>query len=269
MRRGRGSRQKGSVPEKRPCLRQAFAPDGGFEEPSAAGVHPRLVLRLRRKPGPRREKVRMLRGLDGFTRASPATRLAPTDMLAEPFIFRGVPGHIRSDNGPEFIATALRTCLAAAGARCAFIGPGSPGENGCCESFTSKPRDELLNGETFESLAEARIGTELWRRHYTTRRPHSSLDDRPRHDGRCSGRLRHPHPLRPPPQRWRRDLRLKPDRSMGAGRRAARSDSDAVGSSDGRVRPRRRSSCKCWDFWYRLPGSNGGPPDPQSGALTN
>ncbi|PJN92508.1 hypothetical protein CNY89_29105, partial [Amaricoccus sp. HAR-UPW-R2A-40] len=67
---------------------------------------------------------------------------------------RGVPGHIRSDNGPEFIAKAVREWISAVGARTAFIEPGSPWENGYCESFNSKLRDELLNGELFYSLAE-------------------------------------------------------------------------------------------------------------------
>uniref|UniRef100_A4WYG4 Integrase catalytic domain-containing protein n=1 Tax=Cereibacter sphaeroides (strain ATCC 17025 / ATH 2.4.3) TaxID=349102 RepID=A4WYG4_CERS5 len=81
--------------------------------------------------------------------------------------------------GPEFIATAVRTWIAAVGARCAFIEPGSPWENGYCESFNSKLRDELLNGEIFYSLAEARIVIGSWRQHYNTRRPHSSLGYRP------------------------------------------------------------------------------------------
>lgn len=101
------------------------------------------------KAGPTTGEGPHAQGLDGFTRACPAIRLAPTDVLAEPFILRSVPGHMRSDNGPEFMATALRACLAVVGARCAVIEPGSLGENGCCESFTSKPRDELLNGEIF------------------------------------------------------------------------------------------------------------------------
>ena len=69
--------------------------------------------------------------------------------------------------------------LAAVGARTAYIEPGSPWENGYCESFNAKLRDELLNGEIFYSLAEARIVIESWRRHYNTKRPHSSLGYRP------------------------------------------------------------------------------------------
>lgn len=101
------------------------------------------------------------------------------DVLAELFRIRGVPRHIRSDNGPEFIAKAVREWIAAVGAKTAYIEPGSPWENGYCESFNSKLRDELLNGEIFYSLAEAKIIIESWRRHYNTRRPHSSLGYRP------------------------------------------------------------------------------------------
>jgi transposase InsO family protein len=90
-----------------------------------------------------------------------------------------MPDHIRSDNGPEFVAKAVRDWIAAVGARTASIEPGSPWENGYCESFNAKLRDELLNGKIFNSLAEARIVTESWRRHYNTKRPHSSLGYRP------------------------------------------------------------------------------------------
>ena len=86
-----------------------------------------------------------------------------------------MPDHIRSDNGPEFVAKAVRDWIAAVGARTAYIEPGSPWENGYCESFNAKLRDELLNGEIFYSLAEAKIVIETWRRHYNTKRPHSSL----------------------------------------------------------------------------------------------
>ncbi len=101
------------------------------------------------------------------------------DVLSGLFILRGVPGQVRSDNGPEFIARAVRKCIAAVGARTAFIEPGSPWENGYCESFNSKLRDELLNGELFYSLAEARIVIECWRQHDNTQRPHSSLCYKP------------------------------------------------------------------------------------------
>jgi putative transposase len=101
------------------------------------------------------------------------------DVLSDLFILRGVPGHIRSDNEPEFVAKAGRKWITAVGAKTAFIEPGSPWENGYCESFSSKLRDELLNGEIFHSLAEARVVIEGWRRHYNTVRPHSSLAYKP------------------------------------------------------------------------------------------
>jgi putative transposase len=91
----------------------------------------------------------------------------------------GIPAHIRSDNGPEFVAQALRDWIAAVGAKTAYIEPGSPWENGYCESFNGKLRDELLNGEIFYTLKEAKIVIENWRRHYNKVRPHSSLGYRP------------------------------------------------------------------------------------------
>ena len=131
-------------------------------------------------------KYRMLNVIDEFTRECIAIRvdrkLKSTDVidvLSNLFILRGVPGHIRSDNGPEFIAKALRDWITAVGATTAYIAPGSPWENGYCESFNSKLRDELLNGELFYTLQEARIVIERWRQHYNTVRPHSSLGYRP------------------------------------------------------------------------------------------
>lgn len=101
------------------------------------------------------------------------------DALTELFILRGTPQFIRSDNGPEFIARRVRDWISAVGAKTAYIEPGSPWENGYCESFNARFRDELLNGEIFYSLKEARIIIEEWRRHYNTVRPHSALGYRP------------------------------------------------------------------------------------------
>ena len=101
------------------------------------------------------------------------------DVLTDLFILRGPPAYIRSDNGPEFVAQAVRDWITAVGARTAYIEPGSPWENGYCESFNARFRDELLNGEIFYSLKEARIIIEEWRRHYNTVRPHSALGYRP------------------------------------------------------------------------------------------
>lgn len=101
------------------------------------------------------------------------------DMLSDLFILRGVPGHIRSDNGPEFVAKAVQEWIASVGARTAYIAPGSPWENGYIESFNARMRDELLNGEIFYTLKEARIIIESWRQHYNRVRPHASLGYRP------------------------------------------------------------------------------------------
>ena len=131
-------------------------------------------------------KFRMLCVIDEFTREALAIRvkrrLNSTDVLetlADLMILRGPPAYVRSDNGPEFIATALREWIAGVGSQTAYIEPGSPWENGYCESFNSKLRDELLNGEMFFSLAEAQVLIEAWRRHFNAVRPHSSLKYRP------------------------------------------------------------------------------------------
>ena len=73
------------------------------------------------------------------------------DVLTDLFILRGIPAYIRSDNGPEFVAQAVRGWIKAVGSKTAFIEPGSPWENGYCESFNARFRDELLNGEIFYS----------------------------------------------------------------------------------------------------------------------
>jgi len=101
------------------------------------------------------------------------------DALTDLFILRGPPEYIRSDNGPKFIAQKVRDWIAAVGAKTAYIMLGSPWENGYCESFNARFRDELLNGELFYTLKEAQILIERWRVHYNTVRPHSSLGYRP------------------------------------------------------------------------------------------
>jgi putative transposase len=101
------------------------------------------------------------------------------DVLSDVCIMRGVPGHVRSDNGPEFVAKAVQDWIRAVGAKTAYIEPGSPWENGYRESFNSKLRDELLDGEIFYTLEEARVIIENWRRHYNEVRPHSSLGYKP------------------------------------------------------------------------------------------
>ena len=128
----------------------------------------------------------MLNILDEFSRECLAIRIKRKlnstdviDALTDLFILRGVPDHVRSDNGPEFVAEAVRKWIAAVGANTAYIEPGSPWENGYVESFNARLRDELLNGEIFYSLKEAQIIIEQWRHHYNTKRPHSALGYRP------------------------------------------------------------------------------------------
>ena len=101
------------------------------------------------------------------------------DQLFNLFVFRGIPKHIRSDNGTEFTAGEIRKWLGNLGVKTLYIEPGSPWENGYIESFNSKLRDELLNGEIFTTLIEARVLIEQWRREYNHFRPHSSLGYRP------------------------------------------------------------------------------------------
>jgi len=98
------------------------------------------------------------------------------DQLAQLVIERGAPEHIRSDNGPEFIAAEIRAWIEMVGSSTLFIEPGAPWENAYIESFNSKLRDELLSGELFTTFAEARYLAEQYRVEYNTKRPHSSLD---------------------------------------------------------------------------------------------
>lgn len=127
-------------------------------------------------------KLRLMTLIDAFTRACLAIRVARRinslgviETMADVMLVRGVPEHIRSDNGPEMTAKIVRHWLAQVGAKTLYIEPGSPWENGYCESFNGKLRDELLNGEIFYSLKEAQIVIEQWCKHYNTIRPHSSL----------------------------------------------------------------------------------------------
>ena len=111
-----------------------------------------------------------------------ARRLTSEDVLerlSDLFVRRGVPAYLRSDNGSEFTATKVRQWLARVGVTTLFIEPGSPWENGYVESFNGKLRDELLAREQFDTLLEAKVLIERWRREYNTRRPHSSLGYRP------------------------------------------------------------------------------------------
>jgi transposase InsO family protein len=129
---------------------------------------------------------RILNVIDEYTRECLAVRVARRlthkdvlEVLTDLFCERGVPVHIRSDNGSEFTAKRVRTWLDQLSVKPLFIEPGSPWENGYIESFNGKMRDELLAGEIFYSIKEAQVIIEMRRRHYNTIRPHSSLDYRP------------------------------------------------------------------------------------------
>lgn len=129
---------------------------------------------------------RMLTVIDEFTREclaiDVARRLTSEDVLerlSDLFIRRGVPEHIRSDNGAEFTATKVREWLQRIDVKTLYIEPGSPWENGYVESFNGKLRDELLEREIFDTLWEAKVLVERWRRDYNTVRPHSSLGYHP------------------------------------------------------------------------------------------
>ena len=130
--------------------------------------------------------IKMLNVLDEYSRECLSiyvdrklTSIEVLYKLSELFIIHGVPDYIRSDNGSEFIAKELRKWLQRIGVKTAYIEPGSPWENGYIESFNGKLRDELLNGEIFDTILEAKVLIEMWRDHYNKIRPHSSLNFSP------------------------------------------------------------------------------------------
>lgn len=137
----------------------------------------------------RDERGRVLRWLvieDEFTREGLAVEARRSfkacdvlNVLSELMLIRGVPGHIRSDNGPEFIAKSIRRFLEQTGVETLYIEPGAPWQNGYAESFNSRFRAELLSQESFAGLAEARQVSGWWQHHYNHRRPHSSLGNEP------------------------------------------------------------------------------------------
>lgn len=132
------------------------------------------------------KKFRMLTVIDEYSRQCLAIKVGyqlkaeqVLETLEELFVVEGVPDYIRSDNGSEFTAKEMRDWLALVGAKTAYITPGSPWENGYNERFNGSLRDELLNGEIFYTLTEAKTLIENWRCHYNEVRPHSSLDYQP------------------------------------------------------------------------------------------
>jgi transposase InsO family protein len=174
------------VPQRQPARRRLWLNDGScvrLRPEYANHVWSYDFVKCRTSDG---RAVRLLTVIDEYTREclaiDVARRITADDVLerlSRLFIDRGVPAHIRSDNGPEFTARAVRRWLGGLGVKTLFIEPGSPWENGYVESFNGKVRDELLNPEIFDTLLEARVLTERWRRVYNTVRPHSSLDYRP------------------------------------------------------------------------------------------
>ena len=176
-------RQEGlKVPSRQPKRRRLWLNDGSCVRLRAA--HKNHVwsydfVHERTHDG---RAFRLLTLLDEYTRECLAIEVKRQmnhqdvlDLLAELLVDRGVPGYIRSDNGPEFTAELIRLWLEALQVQTLFIEPGSPWENGYVESFNGKLRDELLDREIFYTLTEAQILIERWRREYNTVRPHSAL----------------------------------------------------------------------------------------------
>jgi transposase InsO family protein len=180
-------RQKGlKVPQKQPKRGRLWLNDGSCVRQRAE--YPNHLwsydFALERTHDGR--PIRIFTVIDEYTReclaVDVARRLTSEDVLyqlGQLFIKRGIPIYVRSDNGSEFTAKVVREWLTRLGIQTLFIEPGSPWENGYVESFIGKLRDELLNGEIFYTLNEARVLIEDWRQHYNTIRPHSSLGYRP------------------------------------------------------------------------------------------
>ena len=180
-------RQEGlKVPRKQPKRRRLWLNDG-----SCIRLRPEYrdhvwsydFMSGRTEDG---RSYKMLNIIDEYTRECLSIDVARKlksddvlDRLTQLFVFRGVPDYIRSDNGSEFTAKAVRDWLGRLGVETLYIEPGSPWENGYVESFNGKLRDELLNGEIFDTLYEAKVLIERWRREYNEFRPHSALGYQP------------------------------------------------------------------------------------------
>jgi transposase InsO family protein len=180
-------RQEGlKVPENQPKRARLWLADGSTirqrpERPNHVWSYDFVVDRT--KDG---RPIKMLAVIDEYTRECLAievkrrmTSADVVDVLGDLFLTRGIPDHIRSDNGPEFIASDLRQWLSELTVAPLYIHPGSPWENGYIESFNGRFRDEFLNGEIFYTLLEAKVLVERWRHYYNTKRPHSALGYRP------------------------------------------------------------------------------------------
>ena len=180
-------RQEGlKVPEKQAKRRRLFLNDG-----SCIRLRPEYrnhvwsydFVEDRTMDG---RKIRFLNIIDEFTReclaSIPQRSWRENDVievLARLILTKGTPQYLRSDNGPEFIKKKLLEWLKSVGVITTFIEPGSPWENGYCESFNARMRDEFLNGELFGNMYETKVLTARWVNHYNTSRPHSSLGYKP------------------------------------------------------------------------------------------
>ena len=180
-------RQEGlKVPQKQPKRRRLWLNDGScirLRPEKKDHVWSYDLLMDRTSDG---RPLRILVVIDEYTREClsmyVARRISSQDVLDqlyELFLVRGTPDYIRSDNGPEFVAHAVRSWLTAIGVNTLYIEPGSPWENGYVESYIGKLRDEFLNGEILDTLMEAKVLIEGWRQEYNRFRPHSSLGYRP------------------------------------------------------------------------------------------
>jgi putative transposase len=180
-------RQEGlKVPQKQPKRRRLWFNDGSCVRLRPAHrnhVGSYDFVQARTHDG---RAFRMLTIVDEFSRECLAIDVARKqssedvlERLSDLFVRRGVPDYIRSDNGPEFAAKRVKDWLERVEVKTLFIEPGSPWENGYVESFNGKLRDELLNGEIFDTLLEAKVLIERWRVEYNTIRPHSALGYRP------------------------------------------------------------------------------------------
>lgn len=180
-------RQEGlKVPPKQPKRRRLWLQDGSCvrrrpERPNHVWSYDFLMDRTHEG-----KAFKLLTIIDEYTRECLSIDVARQlrshdvlDRLTHLFVFREVPDYIRSDNGPEFTAQVVRGWLGRLDVKTLYIQPGSPWENGYIESFNGKLRDELLNGEIFDTMLEAKVLIERWRREYNEFRPHSALGYRP------------------------------------------------------------------------------------------
>lgn len=174
------------VPQKQPKRRRLWLNDGScvrLRAEHANHVWSYDFVEDRLSNG---RKIRWLNIIDEYTRECLASIPRRSwkhqniiEVLSGLFLTKGCPEYIRSDNGSEFTAIMLKKWLSNLGILTAYIEPGSPWENGYCESFNSKMRDEFLNIEIFDTMYEVEVLTRRWVNTYNTVRPHSSLGYRP------------------------------------------------------------------------------------------